>query len=101
MTTVARDWIRFAPVADFNRTFNSFEHRTAFNQVPFGRTVQDLEADKATTLSNADQTLIGAFHDYNQRAEVYDAVARSLFGFVKGAATSNQVLHWLGISTLA
>ncbi len=100
LTTVARDWIRFAPAADFNRAFNSFEHRTAFNQVPFGRAVQRLEAGKATTLSNAEQALIGAYHDYSQRAEVYDAVAQSLFGFVKGAATSNQLLHWLGISTL-
>jgi MscS family membrane protein len=97
---VARDWIRFAPAADFNRAFNRFEHRTAFNQVPFGRAVQRLEAGKATTLSDAEQALIDAYHDYSQRAEVYDAVAQSLFGFVKGAATSNRLLHWLGISTL-
>jgi len=25
LTTVARDWIRFAPAADFNRAFNSFK----------------------------------------------------------------------------
>jgi len=100
LTTVARDWIRFAPAADFNRAFNRFEHRTAFNQVPFGRAVQRLEAGKGTTLSSAEQALIGAYHDYNQRAEVYDAVAQSLSGFVKGAATSNRLLHWLGISTL-
>ena len=100
LTTVAGDWIRFAPAADFNRAFNGFEHRTAFNQVPFGRAVQRLEAGKATALSSAEQALIGAYHDYSQRAEVYDAVAQSLLGFVKGAATSNRLLHWLGISTL-
>ena len=100
LTTVARDWIRFAPAADFDRAFNRFEHRTAFNQVPFGRAVQRLEADKATTLSDAEQALIGAYRDYSQRAEVYDAVAQSLFGFVKGAATSNRLFHWLGISAL-
>ncbi|EIC20774.1 small-conductance mechanosensitive channel [Thiorhodovibrio frisius] len=100
LTTVARDWIRFAPAANFDGAFNSFEHRTAFNQVPFGRAVQRLEAGKASTPSNAEQTLISAYHDYSQRAEVYDAVAQSLFGFVKDAATSNQLLHWLGISTL-
>ena len=100
LTTVARDWIRFAPAADFNRAFNSFEQRTAFNQVPFGRAVQRLEAGKGTTLSSAEQALIGAYRDYSQRAEVYDAVAQSLFGFVKGAATSNRLLHWLGISAL-
>ena len=100
LTTVARDWISFAPATDFDRAFDSFEHRTAFNQVPFGRAVQRLEAGKATTLSSAEQALIGAYQDYRQRAEVYDAVAQSLSGFVKGAATSNQLLHWLGISTL-
>jgi len=100
LTTVARDWIRFAPAADFNRAFKSFEHRSAFNQVPFGRAVQRLEAGKATTLSGAEQALIGAYRDYSQRAEVYDAVAQSLFGFVKGAATSNRLFHWLGISAL-
>jgi small-conductance mechanosensitive channel len=100
LTTVARDWIRFAPAADFNRAFNRFEQRTAFNEVPFGRAVQRLEAVEATTLSDAEQTLIGAYRDYSQRAEVYDAVAQSLFGFAKGAATSNRLLHWLGISAL-
>jgi len=100
LTTVARDWIRFAPGADFSRAFNSFEHRTAFNQVPFGRAVQRLEAGKATTLSDAEQALVDAYQDYIERAEVYDAVAQSLFGFVKGASTSNRLLHWLGISTL-
>jgi len=100
LTTVARDWIRFAPAADFSRALESFEHRTAFNQVPFGRAVQRLEARKATTLSDAEQALIGAYRDYSQRAEVYDAVAQSLLGFVKGAATSNRLFHWLGISAL-
>ena len=52
LTTVARDWLRFAPAADFDRAFNSFEHRTAFDQVPFGRAVQRLES-KASTLSDA------------------------------------------------
>jgi small-conductance mechanosensitive channel len=100
LMTVARDWIRFAPAADFNSAFNSFEHRTAFNQVPFGRAVQRLEAGEATTLSDAEQALIDDYQVYIERAEVYDAVAQSLFGFVKGAATSNRLLHWLGISTL-
>jgi MscS family membrane protein len=100
LTTVARDWIRFAPAADFNRAFNSFERRTAFNQAPFGRAVQRLQAAEPTTLSSAEQALIDAYRDYSQRAEVYDAVAQSLFGFVKGAATSNRVLNWLGISAL-
>ena len=100
LTTVARDWIRFATASDFSRAFNHFEHRTAFNQAPLGRAVQRLEAGKATTLSDAEQALIGAYRDYSQRAEVYDAVAQSLFGFVKGAATSNLVFHWLGISAL-
>ncbi|MGB5835319.1 MAG: mechanosensitive ion channel family protein [Thiohalocapsa sp.] len=100
LTTVADDWIRFAPAADFNRAFDSFNQRTAFNQAPFGRAVQHLEAGKGATLSKAEQTLIVAYRDYSQRAEVYDAVAQSLFGFVKGAATSTRLLHWLGISTL-
>jgi small-conductance mechanosensitive channel len=100
LTTVARDWIRFAPAADFNRAFNSFKRRTAFNQAPFGRAVQRLQAAEPTTLSSAEQALIDAYRDYSQRAEVYDAVAQSLFGFVKGAATSNRVLNWLGISAL-
>jgi small-conductance mechanosensitive channel len=100
LTTVARDWIRFAPAAGFNQAFKRFEHRTAFNQVPFGRAVQRLEADKGTSLISAEQALISAYDDYSQRADVYDAVAQSLFSFVKGAATSNQLLHWLGISTL-
>jgi small-conductance mechanosensitive channel len=100
LTTVAHDWIRFAPAADFNRAFNSFEQRTAFNQAPFGRAVQRLEAGKATTLSDAEQALIDAYHDYRQRAEVYGTVGQSLFGFVKGAVTGNQLLRWLGISAL-
>ena len=100
LTTVARAWSRFAPAADFNLAINSFEHRTAFNQVPFGRAVQHLEAGKAATLSNAEQRLIGAYHDYTQRAEVYDAVAQSLFVFVKRAASTNQLSHGLGISRL-
>jgi len=54
----------------------------------------------ATTLSDAEQALIDAYRDYSQRALVYDAVAQSLFGFVKGAATSNRLFHWLGISAL-
>jgi len=100
LTTVARDWIRFAPASDFNRAFVSFEHRTAFNQAPFGRTVQQLQAARSATLGDAEQALIDAYRDYNQRAEVYTAVAQSLFGFVKGAATSNWVFHWLGIRAL-
>jgi hypothetical protein len=100
LKTVARDWIRFAPAADFNGAFNRSAHRTAFDQVPFGRAVQRLEAVNATTLSDAEQALIGAYQDYSQRAAVYDAVALSLSDFVKGAATSNRLLHWLGISTL-
>lgn len=100
LTTVARDWIRFAPAADFSRAFSRFAHRTTFNQVPFGRAVQRLQAGKATTLSSAEQALIDAYRDYSQRAEVYDAVAQSLFGFVNGAATSNRLFRWLGISTL-
>ncbi|MBK1722603.1 mechanosensitive ion channel family protein [Thiocystis violacea] len=100
LTTVARDWIRFAPAGDFNRAFSRFAHRTAFNQVPFGRAVQRLQAAGSTTLSSAEQGLIDAYRDYSQRAEVYDAVAQSLFGFVKGAATSNRLLNWLGISAL-
>jgi hypothetical protein len=44
--------------------------------------------------------LISAYLDYTQRAEVYDAVAQSLFGFVKDAATSNRLLSWLGVSAL-
>ena len=99
LTTVARDWIRFAQASDFDRAFNRFAHRTAFNQVPFGQAVQRLDA-KATTLSDAEQALISAYQDYSLRAEVYDAVAQSLLGFVKGAAASNRLLHWLGISTL-
>jgi len=100
LTTVARDWIRFAPAADFNRAFNSFEQRTAFNQAPFGRGVQRLQDAAPTTLSSAEQALVDAYRDYSQRAEVYDAVAQSLSGFVKGAATSNLLFHWLGISAL-
>jgi len=34
------------------------------------------------------------------RAEVYDTVAQSLFAVVKGAAASNRLLQWLGISAL-
>ncbi|MGA7982381.1 MAG: mechanosensitive ion channel family protein [Chromatiaceae bacterium] len=100
LTTVARDWIRFAPASDFNRAFISFEHRTAFNQVPFGRAAQRLQTAAPAALSSAEQSLIDAYRDYSQRAEVYDAVAQSLLGFVKGAATSNRVLNWLGISAL-
>lgn len=100
LTTVARHWISFAPAADFSRAFSSFEQRTAFNQTPFGRAVQDSQAAGSTTLSSGEQVLIGAYRDYSQRAEVYDAVVQSLLGFVKGAATSNRLLHWLGISAL-
>ncbi|WP_323696735.1 MULTISPECIES: mechanosensitive ion channel family protein [Thiorhodovibrio] len=100
LTTVAHDWIRFAPAADFNRAFKSFEHRTSFNQVPFGRAVQHLQAAGPTTLSDAEQALIDAYQDFSQRADVYDAVAQSLFNFVKRAATSNELLHWIGISAL-
>ncbi len=100
LTTVARDWIRFAPAADFNRAFNSFQQRNAFNQAPFGRDVQHLQTAGSTKLSDAEQTLIAVYRDYSQRAEVYGAVAQSLRGFVNGAATSNRLLHWLGISTL-
>jgi len=62
--------------------------------------VQRLQAAEPTTLSSAEQALIDAYRDYSQRAEVYDAVAQSLFGFVKGAARSNRVLDWVGISAL-
>lgn len=100
LTTVARDWIRFAPGSDFDRAFDRFAHRTAFDQVPFERAVAGLEAGKATRLSDAEQALIDAYSDYSQRAAVYDAVAGSLFGLVKGAATSNRLFNWLGISAL-
>ncbi|UHD17622.1 mechanosensitive ion channel family protein [Thiocapsa bogorovii] len=100
LTRVAGDWIRFAPTADFIDAFNSFEHRTVFNQAPFGRTVQRLQAAEPTSLSSSEQALIDAYRDYSQRAEVYGAVAQSLFGFVKDAARSNQLLDWVGISAL-
>ena len=100
LTTVARDWIRFAPGADFNDAFNRFEHRTVFNQAPFERVVQRLQAAAPTTLSSAEQSLIDAYRDYSQRAGVYGAVAQSLLGFVKDAARSNQLLDWVGISAL-
>ncbi|MEJ2388357.1 MAG: hypothetical protein P8Y27_13945 [Chromatiaceae bacterium] len=87
LTTVARDWIRFAPAADFNRAFNSFEHRTAFNETPFGRAAQRLQTAAPNALSSAEQSLIDAYRHYSQRAEVYDAVTQSLYGFVKGQ-------HW-------
>ncbi len=97
LTTVARDWIRFAQAADFDRAFNRFAHRTAFNQVPFGRAVKRLEAAEATALSDAEQALIGAYRDYSQRAEVYDAVAQSLFGFVKSHALGNALTTKINI----
>lgn len=100
LATVADDWIRFAPAANFNRAFDSFQHRTAFDQVPFGRAVQHLRAAGSATRSDTEQALIDAYRDYSQRAEVYDAVAQSLFSFVKNAATSNRLLQWLGISRL-
>ncbi|WP_242469480.1 mechanosensitive ion channel family protein [Rhabdochromatium marinum] len=100
LTTVANAWMRFAPTAEFERAFTRFEHRTTFNQVPFGRAVQQLQAPGATAPNAAEQTLIDAYQDYNQRAQVFDTVAQSLFAFVKGSSTSNRFLHWLGISAL-
>jgi len=100
LATVAQSWFRFAPPAIFSRAFNSFEQRIAFNQAPFGRAVQQLQPAGAASLTDAEQALIQAYLDYRQRAEVYEAVAQSLFDFVKDGATSNRLLSWLGVSAL-
>ena len=75
LTTVARDWIRFAPTTDFNDAFDRFAHRTLFNQAPFGHAVQRLQAAEPATLSSAEQTLVDTYRDYSHHAEVYGAVA--------------------------
>jgi small-conductance mechanosensitive channel len=100
LATVAQSWFRFAPPGDFVRAFKRFEQRTAFNLAPFGRAVQHLQAAASANLTDAEQALVQAYLDYTQRAEVYDAVAQSLFGFVKDGATSNRLLSWLGVSAL-
>jgi hypothetical protein len=51
LATVAQSWFRFAPPADFVRAFKRFEQRTAFNQAPFGRAVQHLQAAASATTS--------------------------------------------------